>query len=385
MKIAVLFSPWLLAFRKTMELADVRNDPRGLTGSELGFLRISEELAKLGHDVHIYTITEDRFWNGCTVHPWPNPERFGGANLKGYDVVISINCPDELRGCDGYRVCMFWLNDVSFCHVGFEQHVDLWCSCSEPHLRQMLTNEDWRKVEVLWDHPDGLERYEPDPSKWCVVPLGCDPERYPNDKKVFGRIVYCSSPDRGLHHLLGAWPQIKRAIPDASLKIFYRLRAWMEGFDDIPYSPAIEPLRARALYIEECLRRMQDPRWGIQVCDSVSHAQIEHEMSIADILAFPCDTIRWSEGFSCTTLEGCAARACPIVLDCDALGEIYKDAGIIVPNLTIWKAAVVECLRDDRVREIRNAKARAFAEKLTWANTAAGVLEAIRQHQKAAA
>ena len=36
-----------------------------------------------------------------------------------------------------------------------------------------------------------------------------------------GRVIWCSSADRGLHWLLSQWPKIKEAVPYASLKVFY--------------------------------------------------------------------------------------------------------------------------------------------------------------------
>lgn len=381
MRIALLFAPMLLAFRKSIDFANYRTDPRGCTGSEIGFLRIAEELVRMGHDVQLHTITSDTSWNGCAVHQWPGKfkddgtfEAEGNPQITDCDVVVSINTPDDLRGCTGFRVCMFWLNEVSFCRVGFEANVDLWCSPSQPHLDQILTNPEWRKVEVKWDFPAGLSHYVPDPAKWCVIPLGCDPERYDLDaEKVPGRIVYCSSPDRGLHWLLQEWPAIKRAAPDAHLKIFYRLEPWLRGFDAVPYSsayPDVEKLRRRALYVEEALRRMEDPKWGIDACGSVSRERIEREMCEAQVLAYPCDTIRWSEGWSCSTLEGCAARACPVLLPCDALGDVYRDAGIVTEaTLEAWREAVILALRDPAHRDAINSKARAFSELHTWKHT----------------
>jgi len=34
-------------------------------------------------------------------------------------------------------------------------------------------------------------------------------------------VIYTSSYDRGLEHLLKMWPDVKKAVPDAELHIFY--------------------------------------------------------------------------------------------------------------------------------------------------------------------
>jgi glycosyltransferase involved in cell wall biosynthesis len=390
MRICLLFDPWMLSFRGSLDLDGYRDDPRGLSGSEMAAVRLLEELAATHERVALFTKTE-RTEAWCTsdttasyIAPWD--ARRGGPHIDcdEWDIAISINCPDPLRDVRAkFKVCYALLNDWTFAKAGFEQHVDLFASPSAPHLEQVMTNPAWRRVEVTPEHPNGKAQYEPDAAKWCVVPLGCDPERYQGAAKVPGRVVYCSSPDRGLHHLLQGWPAIKRAVPHAHLRIFYRLEPWLRGFDQTPFYPPIEPLRARALYVEEALRRMSGPEWNITVCDSVSRATIEREMAEAEVLAYPCDTTTWSEGFSCTVLEACAARACPVITDCDALGSIYGGARYVKRSTEdwqrYWREGVIECLRFEKERKAVNKWAEAFAKEHTWRHTAERLMEAIRE------
>ena len=188
--------------------------------------------------------------------------------------------------------------------------------------------------------------------------------------KIPHRVAHCSSPDRGLHHLLGAWPEIRRAVPDATLHVFYRLAPWIRGFDQTPYFPPIEPLRKRANYVEECLRRFHERGgMGVTLRDSVSRETIEREMAQAEVLAYPCDTTTWSEGFSCTVLEACAARACPVISDCDALGSVYADLDPVPRGpgwVKAWTARVIEALLSETVRDEQNERAYRLASKLTW-------------------
>jgi glycosyltransferase involved in cell wall biosynthesis len=368
MRIALLYDPWLLSARGTLDLEGYRDDPRGMTGSEQCAVRLFEELKAAGHEVV-------PFWPGKGANRWELRGEYEG------DLAISINCPDPLRDVRAkFKVCYTLLNDFTFCKAGFEQHVDLFVSPSAPHLEQVMTNPAWRRVEMTPSHPDGKGRYEPDPSKWEVVPLGCDPERYQGVEKVPGRVVYCSSPDRGLHWLLQEWAAIKRAVPHAHLKIFYRLEPWLRQFDQTPYFPPIEPLRARANYIEDALRRLRG--YDIEVCDSVSRAQIEREMAEAEVLAYPCDTTTWSEGFSCTVLEACAARACPVITDCDAIGAIYADCALVAPreNRDHWRNLVVKALTDAQFRGDTNDRAERFAKEHKWKNTAEKLMAAIQAH-----
>lgn len=366
MKVAILFGEWCLAFRKQLAFAGHRSDPRGLTGSEYGYIRIAQELQKLGHDVTAFTVSPETEYEGIQIRSVRDR-----GSLAGYDAAISINEPELLRDTKAkVRACECWLNSFDYNQPGFQKHVDLWLSPSQGHLDMVLAGP--HDVGITPNGP--TELYIADPATWVVNPLGCDPKRYPVDdsSKVPGRVVYCSSPDRGLHWLLQEWPAIKRAVPHATLRIFYRLQPWIDGFSDVAYSPPIEELRSRAVYIQECLRRMSGPEWGITVLDSVSREQIEREMCAAEVLAYPCDTTRWSEGFSCTVLEACAARACPVITDCDALGSIYADAAIVCDrnDIPTWRDSVIWHLTNDASRSDRNFIARRFAERHTWTSHA---------------
>ena len=406
MRITVALGPLCLSFRRSLDLATCRQDPIGMSGTDYGTLRIAECLRDIGHSVVLRTVSAEAgtTWNGIEVI---GPD----AAVPACDAMIAINEPDLLRDAPAgaFRVCMTWLNDFSFARAGLSEHVDLFASCSAPHLEQFRTNPAWHRVQVTPDHPDGAETFRFDESKWAVIPLGCDPERLGprgsggegmslEREKVPGRVVYCSSPDRGLHWLLQEWPAIKAAVPHAELRVFYRLKDWLRSWDNTPHFPAIEPLRKRALYIEEALRRLQGH--GVTVRDSVSRDVIEEEMSVAEVLGYPCETTTWSEGFSCTILECCAAQACPVITDCDALGEVYAAIAPVPMHLAterwmsasglagatpewvgVWRERVIRALTDEAFRADVNAKARKLAEGLTWKRTAERLVAEIERRK----
>lgn len=336
MRIAVTYGPMCLQRSPEATFADPR------TGSELGWVRIVEGLRELGHDVVVPALGTPE-----PDDPWDVP-----------DVAISINEPYTLRSYPEakLRICMFWLNEFTFCREGqyaskdWDDVTDLYFSPSEAHRQKAIG--DWGA---------------PRPEKWMVNRLGCDELDRDGINRIPGRLVYCSSPDRGLHRVLEAWPSIRRAVPHATLRIFYNVNHWVRSFDTTPYWSPIERLRTRALYVEEALKRLSGPEWGIEVVDQVSHAELMREMAAAEVLVHPCETTSWSEGFSCTVLEGCAAEACPIVSDCDALGEVY--AGLEPFKVGDWAAfreRTIRALTDSAFRSEMNAKAKALADRLSW-------------------
>ena len=375
MKIAVMFGPLCLSGRGgSLDLANPRQDPKGLTGSEIGFIRLAECMRDAGHTVELIVKSPQTEYGGMPVRPEPSGH---------YDAALAINEPDLLRGVDApIRALACWLNDFSFARAGFDQHVDLYFSPSAEHMKQFSLHESWRRVEVTQQNPKGVELFTMRPEKWSAVHLGCDPERYVgHGDKVPGKCIYASSPDRGLHHVLEQWPRIKKAAPHATLHIFYRLAKWIQDLASVPYPfPPVEALRARALYINDALGRMRDPKWGITVHDSVSREELEREMASAECVTYPCDTVRWSEGFSCTLLEACAARACPVTLETDAFPDVYGGTVPMVARecITEWGDLVIRALKDDAWREIANERCGLFADGKTWEVTATKMLQAMK-------
>jgi len=312
----------------------------------------------------MFTDTEPSLAFGCDIRHWDVLEPC--AKGVEYDLAIAINHSGGLEHFGCPRVCLQWVNSFEYLTEDQISAVDLWLSPSEPH-RQMILDAKQQLAEG--------KSWTPLPEQWKVVPLGCYPDRYGNHAKVPGRVIYASSPDRGLHHLLRAWPSIKRQVPHAHLRIYYRIREWIDQMKQQAFYLPIEENRQRAIFIDEALRRLGDPKWDVEVVGPVSRVGIEQAMDEAECLAYPCDTLRWSEGFSCTTLEACAAKAEPVIWDCDALGDIYRQSiqvwprGDLVSFVTGVVAALNGSLRhDDAARE--------FAESHTWKHTAKKILKA---------
>src|SRR5262249_19231738 len=77
----------------------------------------------------------------------------------------------------------------------------------------------------------------------------------------------------------------------------------------------------RAKYVRDVLPDLVDH--GVEFVGGVSRNQLAQEYSEAMVLAYPVDTIAWTEGFAVAILEGCASGAVPCISSCDAIGSIY--------------------------------------------------------------
>ena len=93
------------------------------------------------------------------------------------------------------------------------------------------------------------------------------------------------------------------------------------------------------------------------------------EMSEAEVLAYPCDTIRFTEGWSVTTLEACAAGAIPVLRGVDALGEIYADLPYCMkPDDPKFVDYTVNALQDCAAENVKLDRDRGYriAQRYTW-------------------
>jgi glycosyltransferase involved in cell wall biosynthesis len=375
MRIAFAYAPELISGRP-LDFGNLWASPRGMTGSESSLLIFARELARLGHKVSLFIDS-------------PNANDFDGVRLwdlgdleaaaPGYDVIISYIYSRFLHGIPDTVLRVNWqtCNSHDYEEQDFEDDVDLFLSPSRVHCAYM---QKW----TLTAHP-----------KWRVLRLGCYADDYDLAPKVPGRCVYTSSPDRGLHLVLQEWPAIKAAVPHATLKIFYHgLSGWFARAGAVPRGAftSIDNLEqgTRARYVAAAVGRLP----GVEVVGSSSRETMRRELSEAEALLYPVSTVTFSEGFSCSTLEGCAAGALPILAACDAIGDVYAGVCPMVTapaqkHMAAWRTLVVRALTDEGWRAERVAVAREFASKHDYRDIAKDLermlLEGIALKEAAAA
>lgn len=357
MRIAFLYGQFSIGPRP-FDFDDLYQASRGLTGSELSCIEYALAMKDRGHEVMLIVgqSEEPREWCGLSIRPAKDPKV-----VEGYDVVFSWNEPDLLRDIPKgpLRLVNQQLNDFAYCRPGWEEFVDMVTSPSAHHLEY-------------------LKKQAPDVRAWDVLPNGCNPSQYAQDKRVPGRVIWASSADRGLHRLLEVWPSIKQRVPHASLRCFYNFQpADFDNYEE--QGPNVHPdlleIAQRKRYIQHAMARLSGPKWDVEHVGSVGRTRMRAEFEQAVVLGYPCDTIRYTEGFSVTTLEACASGCLPVVTDIDSLGHIYGGAAPMVEvgqnsldasQLATFTGLVVRGLTDEAWRSEQVAKCRALAENHAW-------------------
>jgi glycosyltransferase involved in cell wall biosynthesis len=367
LKIAFVYGPMNFSNVNTdgFDFHNIYNDQRGLTGSEYGCLRVAEELSKK-HDVHLYTFYKNEMpkcYENITLH------KFENINDDFYDSVVSWNHPNDLKYISQKtaRIVSFQINDFCFCEPEVKNYIDLWVAPSEFNIKHLS--------EITY------QNYILDRKKWTVIPDGCDSDKFTSDEKIPGRVIWASSPDRGLHRLISCWFKIKKEVPHASLRIFYKLQSWIDNnflnarnlVQDNNASIVSKKMYYRMLYINNFIRQLQKNKHldlDIKFCDSVSKNQINKEMSQAEVLAFFCDTMAYTEGFSMSLMEGCTARSCPVSSPVDALGSIYGNHIPMTSDSEEYTNLVIKALKEKDFRDSVNEKAYNLSLRYQWKDIA---------------
>ena len=176
--------------------------------------------------------------------------------------------------------------------------------------------------------------------------------------------MYASSPDRGLHWVLEAFPEIKRRVPQATLDVFYD---WQGFYRNVRGGDTETSFRLR--YCKEMFDRLRPH--GVTHHGSASRDKMTQVFHDSRLLTYPCDTVSYTEGFSVTTLEAALSGCVPVIVDTDALGEVYRG---YVPVITSpyrehkreYIETVVELLSDDATYERWQTSASRLSHLYNW-------------------
>jgi hypothetical protein len=243
---------------KTAEYWSAKNIKTGIGGSELAVIELSKEWVKKGYMVKVYCYCDEPgIYDG--VH-YEHETNFGV--LDRFDILIIWRQINILNFFDMHaNKCILDLHDLV---------------TPEQVTPRVLKNINKICVKSNF-HASLLGNINS--SKYAVIPNGGYKNKLEDIKRDSNYIIYASSYDRGLPFILKwAWPEIKKACPNAYLKIFY---GW-NGFDSSKQQTS-DVLKYKEIILE---LMKQD---GVEECGRISQEELLKEKAKANVHLYTGD------------------------------------------------------------------------------------------------
>lgn len=284
-------------------------DTTGLGGSETAAISMARELVKRGHAVTVLSHCDghEGFYDGVRY------ERFQDAvehpNNYACDILVVSRQPQALNLRIPHKASFVWVHDI---HLG-EPTGEL--STSLLKADKFFCLSQWHKEFFLKIYPF-LHK-----SSVIVTKNGIDLD-YFKDKPVKdgNRLIYSSSPDRGLERLLQLFPRIREQVPDAQLDVYYGFHTWKSMATQAGDQAQLDVI-AR---FERLLEEQKDT--GVTYHGRVSKPKLAKAFLRSKVWAYPT----WfTETYCITAIEAAAAGCVPVTTALAALPETVSHGFII--------------------------------------------------------
>lgn len=268
----------------------------GIGGSEEAIIRLAPKLAKLGYKVVVYAKPGSKTGEYDGVM-WRN---FWDCNLDDeFDIFVAWRAPFIFDKDIKARKSYLWLHDVMETGEFTEdrlQHLD--------------------KVIVLSKYHRSLFPMIPE-DKIMMSGNGIDTEEFEaydqigKHKRDPHKMVYTSSHVRGLAYLYEIWPEVKAAVPDATLDVYYG----RESYDAVHKG---NPERMK--WMDDMIQKAKDLE-GVTDYGKVGQDKIMDAFQRAGVWPYPCP---FPEIYCITAIKAQACGAVPVASNYAALDETIQ-------------------------------------------------------------
>lgn len=296
---------------------------KGIGGSEEAVIYLSKELTKLGYKVTVFNDCAEMSgtYDGVEYLPW----QAMSLNDK-FNIMISWRGHD-LRDVKAEKKFV-WLHDVPN-HNTFTVE-------SIKHIDKILVLSNY--------HRSLLPSFVPD-DKVFITSNGINLEDF-FDKGIIRnpkRMIYTSSYDRGIEHLLKIWEDVRKEVPDAELHIYYGWNTYDEMVKKGVRNPKFKEIMLPYMTQE-----------GVFEQGRVGHKLLVKELQMSGLWVYPSHF----EEISCISAMKAQASGCvPVCTNYAALAETVK-AGIVIEGnckneetIQKFKEEVIAILKDGKKQE----------------------------------
>lgn len=330
----------------------------GAGGAETCIMRLAPRFAADGWRTVVFG-TPGQEYRGIDEYgvEWWNAEEF--IPNEKFKVVIASRIPDIFGANLASDIKILWMHDVNVAGR-------MYSMVNFPDAIVGLTN---------W-HADHMSRlYGIDRDKFSVVPNGIELDLFDLSKRTDDdselRMIWSSSPDRGLGTLISLWPTIRSWYPTARLDVFY-------GWNII--DKIIEVGGDRSTYLHKMksellgnIARIGGEDVGIHQYGRISQADLSEWQLKAHVWPYPTD---FMETFCITAIEMQAAGVIPVTSNLAALKETVACPELRVEGWPLnrdyqnrWLRTLESVVEAHPEKQIDlQRRGRSLAESFTWDN-----------------
>lgn len=265
----------------------------GIGGSEEAVIFLSRELVRQGYHVEVYAMPHREEF-GVDDHGVVWAPHFAWEDKPG--IFVEWRGWRMLHAASKARLRFCWLHDKVYKHE-FPDSAAQFCDgvfcLTEFHAKPFLDKPLWLPKVIQTTN-------------------GLDPAYFPEGlERVPRSFAYYSSPDRGLDRLLDVWPEIRYALPDATLDIFYGFTS--NYLRDMRGSKILRDLKRK---IDGQVEDLQHS--GVRMLGMVGQDVLARSMATTAFWLYPT---AWPETSCITSMKAQALGCIPIT-------SRYPDSGV---------------------------------------------------------
>ncbi len=341
---------------------------KGLGGRESATVYLTEEWAAQGHDATLFAPNDEAIHikhpSGGESHYLPMDMGPAMLSCFDYDAVVAWEAPGIFavpgvaEGC-GVKLCGMQVAHVSTADPRVLSLPDVWVALS-PWAGEFLKMQSPHIQNVL---------VQPN----CAL-ISRFPKRIGRANEI-PHFLYASSPDRGLVHLLRAWPKFREAIPGCKLRVAY-------GVDNFVNHSRWSHYEQGEMAID--IERLLDQE-GIEYLGKIGQDVLARVHAATDVFTYSCDPCSPTETGAISVIEALAAGDVPVITDADCLPSEFGKVTKVVP--LPWYEddyidAVIELLDDEKEYRRLQVAGRKFAEKRDWKLVSRDWIKMIKKLQR---
>lgn len=319
----------------------------GIGGSEEAIIRLSKHLAELDYKVVVFAKPGARVGLDENGVMWRN---YWDCNLKDkFDIFVAWRNPAVFENKIKARKSYLWLHDVMEEGEFGDNRIANFDKCI------LLSKYHRSLFPMIPDEKVMMSGNGIDPDEFEVL----DNQLLRDPHKVF----YGSSHVRGLAYLYKIWPDVKKAVPEATLDVFYG----RESYDAVHKG---NPERMK--WMDDMMAKAKELE-GVTDHGKIGQREITKQIFRSGVWAYPCP---FPEIYCITAIKAQAGGAVPVSSNYAALeetvqfGHKQEFGEFDDTDLQAYKKALIWWLQHPEEQEKVRPKMMKWARTQSWANVA---------------